>query len=119
MDWSKIFTVEIPLFLNCLNILFLLGGKNRNPINHRYNRIFNPDFYPWIYISISYILAIVGIYLRDINIALYYACPLFLILCLFAFNKVIKIFYKRNIIIVIRGDFKPKKTSFLDTFLDF
>jgi hypothetical protein len=119
MDWEKIFTVEVPLFLQVINILFLLTGKNSNPITFRYNKIFNPDFSTRIYIILCFVLGLIGIYFRNLNIALYYASPLFLILCLIFCNQIIKVIFKRNIIIATRWDFKPRKINILDRMLGF
>jgi hypothetical protein len=119
MDWEKIFTVEVPLFLQVINILFLLTGRSSNPITFRYNKIFNPDFSTRIYIILCFVLGLIGIYFRNLNIALYYASPLFLILCLIFFNQIIKVIFKRNIIIATRWDFKPRKINILDRILGF
>jgi len=119
MDLEKFFTVEMPLFLQVINILFLLGGKNSNPMTFRYNKIFNPDFYTRIYIILCFVLGLIGIYFRDFNIALYYSSPLFLIFFLIFFNQIIRLIFKRNIIISTRWDFKPKKINVLDGVLGF
>lgn len=114
MNWIKIFTTEVPLILQGLNVIFLLGGKNLNPITHQYNKIFEPNLYSWVYIFICLFLCLVGIYLKDVNLAIFYSTPLLFIIFLLIFNKIIKIIYKRNIIIVTRWNFKPKKATFLD-----
>ena len=119
MDWEKVFTVQVPLFLQGINVLFLLTGRSSNPKTFRYNKIFNPDFSTRIYIIFCFILGFIGVYFRNLNIALYYASPLFLILCLIFCNQSIKVIFKRNIIIATRWDFKSSKINILDRILGY
>ncbi|PDS27126.1 hypothetical protein [Flavobacterium branchiophilum] len=119
MNWCKILTVEVPLFLQIINILFLFTGRNTNPMTFRYNKIFTPDLNTWVYISLCFVLGLIGIYYRNFNIALYYSSPLFLLFGLIFCNQIFKTIFNRNIIIATRWDFKSAKINVFDRIFGF
>jgi hypothetical protein len=98
--------------------LFLLTGKNSNPINFRYNNLFEFQKGKWfffVYLS----LAVLTFIFKSSEATNLYSSPLLLAILILFSNLLIRLIYKRDIIISTRWDYRPSKMSILDVLLSY
>ena len=110
--------IYIPFIICFGNILFLLSGKNSNPITFRYNNLFEFQKGKW-FLFVYLLLAFLSLFFKGSEATNLYSSPLLLAILILSSNLLIKLIYKRNIIISTRWDYRPSKTSILDILLSY
>ena len=108
----------VPFVICFGNILFLLSGKNSNPINFRYNNLFEFQKGKWFYF-VYFLLSILTFVFESSEASNLYSSPLLLSILILFSNLIIRLIYKRNIIISTMWDYRPSKMSILDVLLSY
>ncbi len=115
---KELLHIYFPFIICFGNILFLLTGKNSNPINFRYNNLFEFQKGKWfffVYLS----LAVLTFIFKSSEATNLYSSPLLLAILILFSNLLIRLIYKRDIIISTRWDYRPSKMSIVDVLLSY
>ncbi len=108
---KELLHIYFPFIICFGNILFLLTGKNSNPINFRYNNLFEFQKGKWfffVYLS----LAVLTFIFKSSEATNLYSSPLLLAILILFSNLLIRLIYKRDIIISTRWDIDLQKCLF-------
>ncbi|HLF53206.1 hypothetical protein [Flavobacterium sp.] len=103
--------------------LYMLNGRNENPLTYKYNELFKNEK-RINHITFALIFAVLGVIrYNSLTLETYYFSPILFIISLYIFNYIIKLIYKRNILIEIRGSafssIINKRAKFMDKFFGF